>query len=344
MGKSTINDVARLAGVSKKTVSRVINRSPMLSPETRAKVEAIIAELGYVPNPQARALALRRNFVVALIHDGADSINVFPVQQGVLDAIAGSDYALTIHRIDRSTGKDATEQMRDFLERHRPAGVITLPSLSEDHGLFAACRDFGTPSVHICSGPWEGQGDCVASLDREATAEAVRRLHALGHRRIGLLAGQDGTHTTQQRELGYLDALAELGLDRGPALVAAGGATFAEDRAAADLLLDVSPAPEAIVTTSPWLAIAVLQSAYYRGIRIPAELSIIGFFTDSYAERFAPPLGSIEVPYRPMARTAAARLCGLGAEGAAATDGSQHGNLAEMPAPSLAFRPVITIR
>ena len=85
--RSTINDVARLAGVSKKTVSRVINRSPLLNEETRGRVEKVIRELGYVPNPQARALALRRNFLIGLIHDNPNAQMVLNMQQGILEAL-----------------------------------------------------------------------------------------------------------------------------------------------------------------------------------------------------------------------------------------------------------------
>ena len=80
-GQPTINDVARVAGVSKKTVSRVINRSPLLNGDTRRRVEDVIAELGYTPNPQARALALRRNFLIALVHDNRNAQTVMNVQQ-----------------------------------------------------------------------------------------------------------------------------------------------------------------------------------------------------------------------------------------------------------------------
>ncbi len=83
----TINDVARLAGVSKKTVSRVINRSPLLNQTTREKVEAVIADLSYVPNPQARALALRRNFLIGLIHDNPNAQMILNFQEGVLETI-----------------------------------------------------------------------------------------------------------------------------------------------------------------------------------------------------------------------------------------------------------------
>src|SRR3982751_4724326 len=94
--KPTINDVARVAGVSKKTVSRVINNSPLLNSDTRAKVEAVIAELGFVPNSQARALALGRNFLIGLIHDNPNAQTVMHVQAGILEATRDTEVALNV--------------------------------------------------------------------------------------------------------------------------------------------------------------------------------------------------------------------------------------------------------
>src|ERR687897_3789994 len=101
--KPTINDVARLAGVSKKTVSRVINRSPLLNEETRQRVEEVIRDLGYVPNPQARALALRRNFLVGLIHDNPNAQMVLNVQQGILEALHDTEFGLVVRPVDRTS-------------------------------------------------------------------------------------------------------------------------------------------------------------------------------------------------------------------------------------------------
>ena len=101
--KPTINDVARLAGVSKKTVSRVINRSPLLNEETRGRVEKVIRELGYVPNPQARALALRRNFLIGLIHDNPNAQMVLNMQQGILEALQGTEFEMVVRPVDRNS-------------------------------------------------------------------------------------------------------------------------------------------------------------------------------------------------------------------------------------------------
>ena len=99
----TINDVARVAGVSKKTVSRVINRSPLLSDDMRKRVEDVIAELGYIPNPQARALALRRNFLIGLVHDNPNAQTVMNVQQGMLEALHGTEFEMVVRPVDRGS-------------------------------------------------------------------------------------------------------------------------------------------------------------------------------------------------------------------------------------------------
>ena len=95
-GQPTINDVARIAGVSKKTVSRVINRSPLLNDDTRKRVETVIADLGYIPNPQARALALRRNFLIGLVHDNPNAQTVMNVQQGMLEALHDTEFEMVV--------------------------------------------------------------------------------------------------------------------------------------------------------------------------------------------------------------------------------------------------------
>ena len=106
-GQPTINDVARIAGVSKKTVSRVINRSPLLSADMRKRVEDVIADLGYIPNPQARALALRRNYLVGLIHDNPNAQMVMNVQQGMLEALHGTEFELVVRPVDRRQTRGA---------------------------------------------------------------------------------------------------------------------------------------------------------------------------------------------------------------------------------------------
>ncbi|MEL6413600.1 MAG: LacI family DNA-binding transcriptional regulator, partial [Pseudomonadota bacterium] len=119
---TTINDIARLANVSKKTVSRVLNDHPIVKAETRAKVKQIMAEQGYAPDPRARALAFQRSFLIALAYDNPSPQYVVNMQRGILDELEGSDYQLVLHPVDR-TKPDFIEKFERFVERHRPAVV-----------------------------------------------------------------------------------------------------------------------------------------------------------------------------------------------------------------------------
>ncbi|MEO7384971.1 MAG: LacI family DNA-binding transcriptional regulator, partial [Novosphingobium sp.] len=220
-GQPTINDVARIAGVSKKTVSRVINRSPLLNQITREKVEAVIADLSYVPNPQARALALRRNFLLGMIYDNPNAQMVLNFQEGVLDAIGGTEFALVIRPVDRHS-PDLFEDIRAFIEQQRLYGVMLLPPLSENDALAALFRELGCNYVRMGSAALDDAAQLVQSNDRQAVHEAIDFLVAQGHRRIGLVQGPEGFRSAVEREQGWHDAMAEHGLACGDAQKARG--------------------------------------------------------------------------------------------------------------------------
>ncbi len=160
--KPTINDVARLAGVSKKTVSRAINRSPLLNTKTRSKVEQAIAELSYVPNPQARALALRRNFLLGLIHDNPNAQMVLSAQEGILDAIRTTEFALVMRPVDRHSST-MLQDIGNFLRQQRVYGILLLPPISENDEIAQLCRELGCGYVRMGS----------AELDEKCPSGAI---------------------------------------------------------------------------------------------------------------------------------------------------------------------------
>jgi LacI family transcriptional regulator len=305
MSKPTINDVAAAAGVSKKTVSRVINHSPLLNAATRAKVERVIADLGYVPNPQARALATGRNFLIALVHDGGNPQLALLAQQGVLDALGDSEYALIVRQVDR---RGRRQDLRQFLETQRPAGVLLLPGIAEDEAVVQVCRHSGCAYVRMGATMLDEPTRLVASDDRAAAASAIGYLIALGHKRIGIVAGPDEAGPAQQRELGYLDAMADHDLDRGAALIANGDYSFESGVAAGALLLEVSPRPTAIFAANDAMAAGVIHAAKAKGIAVPDDLSVIGFEDTMLAAQLWPPLTTVHVPVAAMARAAAFKL------------------------------------
>lgn len=305
MAKPTINDVARLAGVSKKTVSRVINQSPLLSQATREKVEKVISEIGYVPDPQARALALRRNFLIALVYDETSDFLLPAAQQGVLEAIGGTEFALIVHP---AGGREAEGELRRFLEFQRPFGVLLLPPLSERAEIVGLCRELGCNHVRLGAGPSGEERELPAAGDRAATAKIVGELIAKGHERIGFVAGPEELYSSRERELGYLDAIADHDLDRGPSLIASGDNSFDSGLAAGRLLLEVSPRPTAIVASSDEMAAGVLHAAGELGIVVPDRLSVVGYGDTPLASRLWPPLTTVRVPIAEMAGAAARSL------------------------------------
>jgi LacI family transcriptional regulator len=307
MAKPTINDVARLAGVSKKTVSRVINRSPLLNEETRDRVEAVIRETGYVPNPQARALALRRNFLIGLVHDNPSAQTVLNVQQGILGALRGTEFEMVVRPVDRGSATMLAD-VRDFVSRQRPFGVILLPPISENDQLAELCRELGCRYVRMGSAQLDEPANMVASNDRQAVTEATRYLIAQGHRRIGLITGPHGFRSARERQQGFEDALSEAGIKLPRSLIADGNYTFESGIAATQSLLDVSPRPTAIFASNDDMAAGVLLAARQRGLGVPDQLSIVGFDDQPLAARVWPPLTTVHWPMKAMGRSAALKL------------------------------------
>jgi LacI family transcriptional regulator len=303
----TINDVARIAGVSKKTVSRVINRSPLLSADMRKRVEDVIAELGYIPNPQARALALRRNYLVGLIHDNPNAQMVMNVQQGMLEALYGTEFELVVRPVDRSSAT-MLEDVRHFLERQRLFGVVILPPISENDSLARLCSEIGCRYVRMASAELDSDDHMVASNDREAVREATRYLVDHGHRRIGLVLGPHGFRSARERRQGFEEALGGAGIKLPRSMIADGNYTFDSGVLAADRLLDVIPRPTAIFACNDEMAAGVLHAARQRGMEVPRDLSIIGFDDTPIAAHIWPPLTTVRWPIISMARSAALKL------------------------------------
>ena len=307
----TINDVARAAGVSKKTVSRVINRSALLKQDTRKKVEAVIAELGYVPNPQARALALRRNFLLGLLHDNPNAQTVLNFQEGVLDAIRDTEFALVVRPIDRHS-PDMLEDIRDFLEKQRLFGIMVLPPVSENDDIAAICRELNCGYVRMGSAELDEPEHLVESNDREAVGWAVDHLVERGHRRIALIEGPEGFRSAFERRAGFLAAMKRHGLEVPADAMVQGTYRFNSGIAAANRLLDASPRPTAILASNDEMAAGALHAARQRNLNVPEDLSLIGFDDSPIAAHIWPPMTTVGWPIREMAKAAALKLIAPG--------------------------------
>jgi LacI family transcriptional regulator len=304
---ATINDVARLAGVSKKTVSRVINNSPFVRGETRAKVEAVIAEAGFSPDPQARGLAFRRSFLVGMIYDNPSPNYVVNMQQGVLDAVRGSGLELVVHPCNRSADS-FLDDVRGFVVRQKLFGVVLPPSVSEDDRVIEVLRAADCPYVRIASVSLDQPANMVVTHDSRGAAQAARHLAQLGHRRVAFISGPDSFRSSHERGRGFAGGLAEHGLSLDPAYVRRGAYTFESGAEAAADLLAMPRRPTAIFAGNDEMAIGVMKAARDAGLDVPGDLSIVGFDDLPMASRVWPNLTTVRLPIRDMGRMAAEKL------------------------------------
>src|SRR4030095_12782209 len=138
--KHTINDIARLANVSKKTVSRVINQSPFVCEKTRLRISEIVQKVAYPPDPQARGLAFRRSFLIGLVYDNPNATFIVNIQEGALGPIRRSGFELVVHPCDR-TSESFVADVRHFVTRQKLDGVILVPPISEDAALIRMLKE-----------------------------------------------------------------------------------------------------------------------------------------------------------------------------------------------------------
>ena len=310
----TINDIARLANVSKRTISRVINRSPLTKQETREKVLAVIEKYGYVPDPQARGLAFRRSFLIGLVYDNPNAQYMADVQQGILDGIRRTGYALVIYPCSRN---DAcfVEDVRSYIEQQKLCGVILPPSSSEDERLIAMLNEAECPYVRIASVSLDIPTSMVVSHDEKGGVEAAHYLASLGHQLIGHITGPPTFRSSHERQKGFEQGLAERGLTLDARYTMQGAYTFESGVSCGKQLLALEPRPTAIFAGNDEMAAGVYRAAHEAGLEIPDDLSVVGFDDSPIVLKVWPPLTSVLLPVRDMGRIAAQKLMAVVQEG-----------------------------
>lgn len=305
--KLTITDIARLANVSKKTVSRVINDSTFVHDKTRVRVAELMKRVGYVPDPQARALAFRRSFLVGLIYDNPNASYVINIQEGALAAIRRMGYELVVHPCDR-TNKDFLDDIRQLVARLKLDGVILLPPVSEISELADLLKEIHCPYMRVISAALDEPENLVLSHDEVAAGAVADHLLDLGHERIAMIMGPSSYRSSSERLRGFRDALLRRGAKLPAKYLAEGEYTFDSGVKCADALLNRNPRPTAIFAGNDETAAGVYRAAYMRGMRIPDDLTVIGFDDSPLASRLCPALTTMRQPIREMGRMAAERL------------------------------------
>jgi LacI family transcriptional regulator len=304
---NTINDIARLAGVSKKTVSRVINQSPLVRQDTREKVEALMREVGYTPDPIARGLAFRRSFLIGMVYDNPTAQFIVNMQYGALDTLRGSGFELVVHPCDsRSPGY--IDGVRRFVQQQKLHGVMLVPRVSEDQALADMLEEIGVRYVRIAAVALDAPERMVVTHDHDGAAEVADYLLSLGHKDIALVTGPASYRSAIERTGGFLGALQRRGIELPAARIVEAGYTFESGVAAAEKLLAGPQRPTAIFCENDEMAAGVYRVALRTGIQIPQQLSVVGYDDSPLASRLWPPLTSVRRDTRDTGRVAAAML------------------------------------
>jgi len=310
MHRATIVDVAQLAGVSIKTVSRVVNREPNVRDATRAKVLRAIAKLSYHPNLSARNLASQRARLIALIYDDPASYEipsagyVIRMQTGALSACRAADYRLVIYPCDHRRATIGAE-LKEMIEHARPQGVVLAAPLSNIPLVVRAIVATGTPMVRLSPGTQGGKQYSVATNDLEISAEMTRYLASLGHRRIAFIKGHPSHKAVENRYSGYLQGLQQCGLELAQQLVENGDNSFASGEAAGHRLMQLDEPPTAIFAANDDMAAGVIRAAKLLGVDVPGRVSVAGCDDISLARQVCPTLTTILQPLSSMAERAA---------------------------------------
>ncbi len=293
----TLSDVAREAGVSPMTVSRVINREASVVAATRTRVEEAIARIGYVPNQAARALAGGQQCRIALLHDNPSENWLSAVLVACLDRADDLNAQLLVERSDDPS--DSQGLVR-HLKSHRIDGVILPPPLCDDGRLLAGLRAANIEMVLVASGDPPPTANAVGIDDRRAAFEMTGHLIAAGHRRIGFVSGNPNQSASELRRAGYVDALTSAGVAPDPELIAPGDYSFASGLVAAEHLLSLDDVPTAIFASNDDMAAAVISVAHRRRLAVPDMLSVCGFDDTAIATMVWPELSTVRQPISEM--------------------------------------------
>ena len=305
--KPSINDVALLAGVSKKTVSRVINNEANVSAITLAKVQKAVADYNYTPSPQARALALRRSFLITIVHDNPNATYVTEAMYGALEFCRSAGYELIMHPCDFSKA-NATDEIIQFIEYLKIDGVILLQPVSESVGLTDRLKEINCNFVRLLSTKTEEDTHMIYHNDSFAVNQIVSHLVERGHREIAHIRGPEMSQSANQRCDLFRSALEKFNLKLPQHHFALGDHTFQSGVNCAELLLSSERRPTAIFASNDEMAIGAIVAAQKMGINVPNELAVVGFDDSPQASRMWPALTTVNLHVREMVQLAAQKL------------------------------------
>ncbi len=307
MSRITMQEVAEKAGVSMKTVSRVINNEQNVRKTTRDKVFQTIEELDFQPNMAARNLAADRSFLLGLLYDNPSSAYTVDLQNGSLKTCHSWGYSLLIHPCD-SNDKAIYQNIDSLIKRTRMDGVILTPPLSDDQKLLDNLDERNIKYVRVSPLAHNDRSPYVFVNEDKAAYDMTQHLISLGHERIGFITGISGRSGTKMRLEGYRSALKDNGITIKNELVQQGQYSFESGEQCARKLLKLANRPTAIFASNDYMAAGVMKIANQMKIKVPFELSVCGYDDAPIAHHIWPGLTTIKNPVEQLSALATDHL------------------------------------
>ncbi|MCA7014804.1 LacI family DNA-binding transcriptional regulator [Dickeya dadantii] len=300
----TLNDVAAYAGVSYQTVSRVLNQAPHVSDRTRGKVEQAMAALHYIPNRVAQQLARRSATTIGLATIDLSLHAPSQIAAAIKTTASELGFNVVISMLRAADGNDVQRAVNELLAQRVDGVIVNVPLEQEPaeqiHQLCAA-----TPVLFLDTSPAADLPSVIFD-PHQGTRLAIDHLVALGHRRIALLAGPQSSVSARLRYEGWQQALAAHLLT--PCATAEGDWSASAGYQQAHLLLANSVRPTAIAVANDQMALGVLRAIHEYGLRVPEQISVIGFDDTRDSAYFQPPLTTIRQDFRQLGRESVNRL------------------------------------
>ncbi len=307
MSRATINDVAREAQVSKKTVSRVLNQEPNVHLDTRQRVLDAMEMLNYRPSKQARGLASTQSYLVALIYDNPNKSYISDVQEGCLTSCNALGYHLLIHPYDFDS-EQRNDDIREMIVDTQVDGIILTPPFSDNREILKLIEQLDKPCIRIGGTIDDNHSSYITANDLTISKKLTKYLISLGHRRIGFIKGHPDHPASQLRLKGYSNALAESGMELDESLICEGKFAFANAEIAARSMLQLEQPPTAIFASNDQMAAAILKVASQSGLVVPHELSVCGFDDAPISNYIWPSLTTVRAPVQEISSQACRTL------------------------------------
>jgi DNA-binding LacI/PurR family transcriptional regulator len=308
--RATIEDVAVLAGVSRQTVSRVLNDKDLVAENTRARVLAAIEELGYRPNATARSLASRRTYVLGIVAADLSDYTHARIIEGAEAEAREQGYMVFVSGAEHSSVGEPLHS--PLLSQHRAEGLFFVYHGADCDG-YAIFEDIprGLPIVTIGYAPNRRDVVTIGITNYQGARQAVEHLLGLGHRCIAHITGPTALYESQERFLGYTEALQEAGIKLEDSWVTVGDWSSASGYCATLELLDRGLDLTALFVQNDRMAMGALQALRERGLEIPQDVAVVGFDDIPSARYFCPPLTTVHHPFYELGQTGVRVLIGL---------------------------------